>query len=67
MPSDNFVELDLASFGELQTIVKWSNLQVEITVNGETKRILDNIGGQTTNLELSAILGEKFEEICSHS
>lgn len=63
MHSDKPVKLDTdSSFGELQTVVKWTNLEVKITVKGETKRILDNFSGQTTNLGLSAILGEKFEE-----
>ena len=43
---------------ELQTVVEWSNLEVEITVKGETKKILSNISGQTSNLEILAILGE---------
>ena len=42
----------------LQTVVEWSNLEVKITAKGETKKILDNISGQTSNLEILAILGE---------
>lgn len=44
---------------ELQTVVKWENLEVEVTAQGETKKILENISGQTTNLELLAIMGKR--------
>lgn len=49
---------------ELQTVVRWENLVVEVTVQGETKRILDNISGQTNNLEILAILGKHVRAIC---
>lgn len=42
---------------QLKTVVKWSNIEVEVSSRGETKKILDNISGQTTNLEIMAILG----------
>ena len=42
---------------ELKTVVKWSNIEVEVSLRGETKKILDNISGQTSNLEIIAILG----------
>lgn len=45
---------------ELQTVVRWENLDLEVTAQGEAKLILDNISGQTTNLEMLAILGKLF-------
>ena len=51
------VQSSLAT-SELQTVVRWENLEVEVTAQGETKRILDKISGQTTNLEILAILGK---------
>ena len=42
---------------EPKIVVRWSNLEVEASVRGETKKILDNLSGQATNLEIVAILG----------
>ena len=43
---------------KLQTVVEWQNLEVEITAKGETKKILNNISGRTSNLKILAVLGE---------
>lgn len=42
---------------ELETVIKWRNLMVEVLVKGKTKKILDNVSGEVNNVEIQAILG----------
>ena len=37
---------------ELETVIKWNNLELEMTVNGKNKKILDNVSGEVNNLEI---------------
>ena len=37
---------------ELETVIKWDNLELEITAKGKKKKILDNVSGEVNNLEI---------------
>ena len=42
---------------ELETVIKWDNLELEVNAKGKMKKILDNVSGEVNNLEIMAILG----------
>ena len=42
---------------ELETVIKWDNLELEVNAKGKAKKILDNVSGEINNLEIMAILG----------
>lgn len=42
---------------ELETVIKWENLEVEVNVKGQMKKILHNVNGEINNLQIMAILG----------
>lgn len=42
---------------ELETVIRWEHLELEVNAKGKTKKILDDVSGEVNNLEIMAILG----------
>lgn len=42
---------------ELETVIKWDNLDLEVTTKDGSKKILDNVSGEVNNLDIMCILG----------
>ena len=44
---------------QLETVIKWDKLELEVNAKGQMKKILDNVSGEVNNLEIMAILGKR--------